>query len=87
MRRSIRFITGLSHHPGYREKYADNLKRELPRIPYAPDFAAFSQAGQKLARLHLEYEQFKEWKLKWIETPDEPLSYRVEKMKLAKDKK
>src|SRR5258708_11804198 len=23
------------HHPGYREKFADNLKRELPRIPIA----------------------------------------------------
>ncbi|HUE75178.1 MAG TPA: type ISP restriction/modification enzyme [Pirellulaceae bacterium] len=81
------YVYGILHHPGYREKYADNLKRELPRIPYAPDFAAFSHAGQKLARLHLEYEQLKEWKLKWIEAPDVPLSYRVEKMKLAKDKK
>ena len=24
------------HHPGYRQKYADNLKRELPRLPFAP---------------------------------------------------
>src|SRR5205807_5702732 len=40
-----------------------------------------------LAKLHLDYEQLKEWPLKWIETPDVPLSYRVEKMKLAKDKK
>ena len=83
----IFYVYGILHHPGYREKYADNLKRELSRIPYASDFAALSQAGQKLARLHLEYEQLKEWKLKWIETPDVPLSYRVEKMKLAKDKK
>ena len=22
------------HHPGYRERYAANLKRELPRIPF-----------------------------------------------------
>jgi predicted helicase len=80
------YVYGLLHHPGYREKYADNLKRELPRIPYAPDFAAFSKAGEKLAKLHLEYESLKEWPLKWIETKDVPLSYRVEKMKLAKDK-
>ena len=37
------------HHPGYRERYADNLKRELPRIPLAPDFRAFAAAGEKLA--------------------------------------
>ena len=74
------------HHPGYREKFADNLKRELPRIPFAPDFRAFAKAGEKLARLHLDYETLEPWKLKWIETPGVPLSYRVEKMKLSKDK-
>jgi len=35
---------------------ADNPKRELPRIPFAPDFRAFAAAGQELAGLHLEYE-------------------------------
>ncbi len=80
-------IYGLLHHPGYREKYAENLKRDLPRIPFAADFGAFSKAGEKLAKLHLEYEQVKEWPLKSIETADVPLSYCVEKMKLAKDKK
>jgi predicted helicase len=81
------YVYGLLHHPGYREKYADNLKRELPRIPFAADFGAFSKAGEKLAKLHLEYEQVKEWPLKWIDSADVPLSHRVEKMKLAKDKK
>jgi predicted helicase len=37
-------------------------------------------------RLHLEYESLDEWLLEWIETPGVPLSYRVEKMKLSKDK-
>lgn len=30
------YVYGLLHHPGYRTKYADNLKRDLPRIPFAP---------------------------------------------------
>jgi predicted helicase len=30
------FVYGLLHHPAYRQKFADNLKRELPRIPFAP---------------------------------------------------
>jgi len=77
------YVYGVLHHPGYREKFADNLKRELPRIPFAPDFHAFAKAGKELAELHLDYEKLEPWKLKWIETPGEPLSYRVEKMKLV----
>jgi predicted helicase len=80
------YVYGLLHHPGYRQRYADNLKRELPRIPLAPDFRAFATAGEKLARLHLEYETLEPWPLAWIETPGVPLSCRVEKMRLAKDK-
>jgi predicted helicase len=80
------YVYGVLHHPGYRTKFADNLKRELPRIPFAPDFRTFAGAGRSLARLHLDYEQLDPWPLEWIETPGAPLSYRVEKMKLSKDK-
>jgi len=80
------YVYGVLHHPGYRERFAENLKRELPRIPLASDFRAFAKAGEKLARLHLDYEKLEPWPLKWIETPDVPLSYHVEKMRLAKDK-
>jgi predicted helicase len=84
---TVQFLYGLLHHPGSREKFADNLKRELPRIPFAPDFWAFAKAGQELARLHLDYEKLEPYELKWIETPRVPLSYRVEdKMRLGKDK-
>ena len=44
------YVYGLLHHPGYRERYQANLKRELPRIPFAPDFRAFAAAGARLAR-------------------------------------
>lgn len=75
------------HHHGYRQKYADNLNRELPRIPFAPEFRPFAKAGEKLARLHLDYEKLKPWDLDFVETPGIPLSYRVEdKMRLSKDK-
>ena len=30
------YVYGLLHHPGYRERYALDLKRSLPRIPFAP---------------------------------------------------
>src|ERR1700694_5025355 len=81
------YIYGLLHHPGYRAKFADNLKRELPRIPFAPEFRAFAKAGEELARLHLDYEKLEPYSLKWLEAPGVPLSYRVEdKMRLSKDK-
>ena len=80
------YVYGILHHPGWREKFADNLKRELPRIPFAPDFQAFTSAGKQLARLHLEYETLEPYDLQWIESDDVPLSYRVDRMKLSKDK-
>jgi predicted helicase len=81
------YVYGLLHHPGYRAKYADCLKRELPRIPFAPDFRAFARAGEELARWHLGYEQVDPYDLDFIEAKDLPLSYRVEdKMRLNKDK-
>ncbi len=57
------------------------------RLSRSSGFRAFAKAGKKLAKLHLEYESLDEWPLEWIETPGEPLSYKVEKMRLSKDKK
>jgi predicted helicase len=81
------YVYGILHHPGYRSKFADNLKRELPRIPFAPDFWAFAKAGKQLADLHLNYETLKPYPLEFVWTEGEPVSYVVEKMKLSKDKK
>jgi predicted helicase len=62
------YVYGILHHPEYRAKYAENLKRELPRIPLAEDFWGFSKAGKELARLHIDYEKLEPWPLKFIET-------------------
>ena len=78
---------GLLHHPNYRKKYEANLKRDLPHIPFAENFWGFAEAGKRLADLHVDYESQPEYdKLKFIQTPDVPLNWRVEKMKLSKDK-
>jgi len=81
------YLYALLHHPGYRERYAANLKRELPRIPFAPDFGSFASAGKELARLHVEYESLEPWPLEEIETEGVPYSQRVEKMKLSADRR
>jgi len=80
------YVYALLHHPAYRTKYAKNLKRALPHIPYAPDFHAFASAGRQLATLHVDYEDASEYELSEIENPNATFSLRVEKMKLSKDK-
>jgi predicted helicase len=81
------YVYAVLHHPVYRTRYAANLKRELPRIPFAPDFHAFERAGARLAELHVNYEQQPEYLLEKIEKPNAQLDWRVERMKLSKDKR
>ncbi|SDB66294.1 type ISP restriction/modification enzyme [Pseudomonas sp. NFACC13-1] len=82
------YVYGILHSPDYRERYADNLSKELPRIPTvkkAEDFWTFSLAGRALADLHLNYETVEAYPL--IIEAKSTLSeadYRVEKMKFAR---
>ena len=84
------YIYGLLHSEDYRSRYANNLGKELPRIPAvkaAKDFRAFSQAGRDLADLHLNYETVDEYPALVEEAGDrsDPTAfYRVEKMKYPK---
>jgi predicted helicase len=128
----FRYVYALLHHPTYRTRFAENLKRELPRIPFMgvrmargnrgrpsgpslpeavtffplaamekmqgdakPDhdpkasakvFHAFADAGKKLADLHVNYESAKEFPLKRQENKEVKLDWRVEAIKLSKDK-
>ena len=82
------YVYGILHSQDYRERYADNLSKELPRIPAvkkAADFWAFSKAGRALAELHLNYEAVEPYPLT-IEAKGALTNadYRVEKMKFAK---
>ncbi|WP_157913306.1 type ISP restriction/modification enzyme [Candidatus Promineifilum breve] len=80
------YVYALLHHPAYRQTYAANLRRELPRIPFVRDFWAYARAGARLAELHVNYEQQPEYPLTRLENPDQPLDWRVEKMRLSKDR-
>ena len=57
------YVYGILHASGYRERFANDLTKELPRIPMAPDFSTFSEAGRALAELHLGYETGEEYPL------------------------
>jgi predicted helicase len=82
------YVYAVLHSPQYRARYAENLKRELPRIPFVAKAAwqTFVDTGARLADIHLNYEQAKEYPLKWIENKDVPFAWRVTKMQLSKDK-
>ena len=114
------YVYAVLHHPAYRNRFAENLKRDLPRIPFvgvaagektasffplaaietmqgnktpghkpeasAKLFHEFAEAGKKLAELHVNYESAKEFKLERQENKEVKLDWRVERMKLSKDK-
>lgn len=87
------YVYGLLHSPDYRDRYADNLTKELPRIPcvktYA-DFRAFTEAGRRLGDLHVNYETVEPYPVTYKQgTPalweiaDPKGFYRVTKMKFG----
>ena len=87
------YVYGLLHSPDYRERFADDLRKALPRIPIverAEEFIAFSKAGRRLAQLHLHYEDYAH-EAEGVEVDerdytaaDESTYYAVEKMRFPK---
>lgn len=87
------YVYGLLHSEEYRERYADNLSKQLPRIPLmkrAEDFRAFVKAGRKLGDLHVNFETvdpypvtIKEGDLRLANVEDKAAYFRVEKMKFG----
>lgn len=65
------YVYGVLHDPFYREKYALNLKREFPRVPFYPNFWNWADWGEKLMALHIGYESVERWPLERIDVPDE----------------
>ncbi len=86
------YIYGLLHNPDYRKKYANNLAKQLPRIPAVKSFAnfqAFTIAGRKLGDLHVNYERVEQYPvtINGGEMTFEKKNteyYRLEKMKYGK---
>ena len=83
------YVYGVLHHTGYRERYEGNLKRQLPRIPFAPDtdaFCGFVEAGAQLAELHVGYEDADPYPLNEVEDDAANYEWRVEKMRFRQNK-
>jgi predicted helicase len=80
------YVYAVLHHPLYRMRFAQNLQKEIPRVPMASDFRLCASIGQSMVEMHLNFEQGKRFDLEWIENPHEPLSYRVTgRMRLDKE--
>ena len=79
------YIYGILHSEDYRMRYANNLMKELPRIPRVAtyeQFMAFVEAGQELARLHVHFEDVAPYAgVKFEYTKVGQPSYRVTQMK------
>jgi len=65
------YIYAVLHDPTYLETYALNLKREFPRIPFYPNFKCWSDWGQKLLDLHIDFESVEPFPLIQTDIPDD----------------
>lgn len=83
------YVYGFLHSKAYRETFANDLKKMLPRLPLVEnvkDFWAFSKAGRQLAALHLNYESVEPFADVSVAEPVEATAetYKVEKMRFPK---
>jgi predicted helicase len=91
------YVYGLLHSEDYRTRFADNLTKELPRIPCvrtAKDFWHFTEAGRRLGELHVNYEAVdpypvtvRQGDLRLVDIEDPESFFRVTKMAFGKSGK
>ena len=76
------YVYGVLHSPAYRKRYANDLKKDLPRIPLLKNKDKYVEIGRKLSDLHLNYENQPIWD--GVEVEISQPDYRVKKMKHPK---
>ncbi|MHD0356006.1 DEAD/DEAH box helicase [Enterococcus hirae] len=76
------YVYGVLHSPAYRKRYANDLKKDLPRIPLLKNKDKYVEIGRKLSDLHLNYENQPIWD--GVEVEISQPNYRVKKMKHPK---
>lgn len=80
-------IYALLHSIQYRKTFADDLKRQLPRIPLpsnTADFRTFVEAGTRLLTLHINYETVDPYPLQEQHSTADATAenfYRLDKMR------
>jgi len=64
------YVYAVLHNPAYREKYEQNLKRDMPRIPFYKNFRKWVNRGKRLADLHIGFESVEPWPLERTDLPE-----------------
>ena len=77
------YVYGLLNSRESQEKYANDLKKDLARIPIVKNKEKYVEVGQKLMELHLNYEEVPVYEGVEI-TPFVNPNYKVTKMRFAK---
>ncbi|HEL2505418.1 TPA: DEAD/DEAH box helicase [Streptococcus suis] len=77
------YVYGLLNSREYQEKYANDLKKDLARIPIVKNKDKYVEVGQALMDLHLNYEEVPVYEDVDIEMSAQP-SYKVTKMRFIK---
>jgi len=79
------YVYGILHHKQFRTSYAELLKSREPKIPISlNNFFEISEIGNQLAKLHLNYNSAKEYKLKIIENREIKKYFNIEKLVISK---
>ena len=80
------YAYGILHSPEYKSRFDSDLKKMVPRIPFAKDFWAFSVGGRELAQWHLNYETVEPYPVQQAGELDlgDAAYYQVQKMQFAK---
>lgn len=76
------YVYGLLNSPEYQQKYANDLKKDLARIPLVAEKEKYVEIGKKLMDLHINYEEVPVYEGVQIVACENP-SYVVKKMKFG----
>jgi predicted helicase len=60
------YVYAILHHPLYRSRFAQNLQKEIPHVPFASDFYLCANIGSRLVQAHLGFESAERFNLKWM---------------------
>ncbi|MHB8290792.1 MAG: type ISP restriction/modification enzyme [Acidimicrobiales bacterium] len=78
------YVYGILHSPEYRNRFAADLGKMIPRIPMVDAFAEFTEAGRKLANLHVSYESVEPWPLEGLPgSSASPEELRVQQLRFG----
>lgn len=78
------YVYGVLHSEEYRKRYANDLKKDFPRIPIVVNKEKYISIGQQLVNIHVNYEKIEPYEGLDIVYKNKNSSYEVKKMRFGK---